>query len=134
MQEENFADARALSSMLMLLDTLPCATIALVQGPAFGGGVGLVSCCDMAVGVGFGGFRLGRTFALLSFCLVKPVFVFFCPPPFRLLTISLPPYISSPSLPTPSYQYVCISLLPPSASPPSTLHLLTDGQGIVYAL
>lgn len=49
-REENQADARALAEMLRKLNTLPQATIARVQGAAYGGAVGLVSCCDLAVG------------------------------------------------------------------------------------
>jgi len=48
--EENLADARALAEMLRKLNTLPQPTIARVQGAAFGGAVGLVSCCDIAIG------------------------------------------------------------------------------------
>jgi methylglutaconyl-CoA hydratase len=46
---QNLADARALSAMLSTLATLAKPTIARVHGPAFGGGVGLVACCDIAV-------------------------------------------------------------------------------------
>ena len=49
--EANLADARALAEMLATLDTLPKPTIARVHGPAFGGGVGLIACCDIAIGV-----------------------------------------------------------------------------------
>lgn len=48
--EENLADARALAEMLRKLNNLPQPTIARVQGAAYGGAVGLASCCDMAVG------------------------------------------------------------------------------------
>ena len=48
-REENFNDALALAQMLHILDNFPCTTIAAVQGAAFGGGVGLVACCDIAV-------------------------------------------------------------------------------------
>lgn len=47
--EENLRDADKLANMLHTLNYLPKPTIARVQGAAFGGGVGLVSCCDMAV-------------------------------------------------------------------------------------
>lgn len=47
--EHNLQDARALAGMLKALHDLPQPTIARVQGAAFGGAVGLVSCCDMAV-------------------------------------------------------------------------------------
>ncbi len=46
---ENLADANALALMLKTLNTLPMPTIARVQGAVFGGAVGLVSCCDMAI-------------------------------------------------------------------------------------
>lgn len=44
-------EARALAEMLGTLDTLPKPLIGRVQGQAFGGGVGLMSVCDVAVGV-----------------------------------------------------------------------------------
>jgi methylglutaconyl-CoA hydratase len=47
--EENIEDAKSLAAMLQTLNFLPVPTIARVQGMAIGGGVGLVSCCDMAV-------------------------------------------------------------------------------------
>ena len=49
-REQNLADARALAEMLRKLNYLPQPTIARVQGAAYGGAVGLVSCCDMAIG------------------------------------------------------------------------------------
>ncbi len=45
----NMKDAEALADMLRALYELPQPTVARVQGAAFGGAVGLVSCCDMAV-------------------------------------------------------------------------------------
>ncbi|TYO98596.1 methylglutaconyl-CoA hydratase [Geothermobacter ehrlichii] len=47
--EENVADAMALAELMTTLDTLPKPTIALVQGAAYGGGVGLVAACDMVL-------------------------------------------------------------------------------------
>ncbi|MBT5457355.1 MAG: enoyl-CoA hydratase/isomerase family protein [Rhodospirillaceae bacterium] len=46
---ENEADAKALGDMLARLNGLAVPTIALVQGGAYGGGVGLVAACDMAI-------------------------------------------------------------------------------------
>ena len=48
-REENLADARALSELMHVLDTLSKPTVAVVHGAAYGGGVGLVACCDIAV-------------------------------------------------------------------------------------
>lgn len=47
--EQNVADANALATMLHTLYTLPKPTIAKVQGAAFGGAVGLIACCDIAI-------------------------------------------------------------------------------------
>lgn len=47
--EVNERDALALGGMFEALDTLSKPTMALVQGAAFGGGVGLVACCDIAI-------------------------------------------------------------------------------------
>jgi methylglutaconyl-CoA hydratase len=46
---QNVADAKGLSAMLSTLATLDKPTIARVHGAAYGGGVGLVACCDIAV-------------------------------------------------------------------------------------
>jgi methylglutaconyl-CoA hydratase len=46
---ENLADANALATMLKTLAGLSKPTIARVHGPAYGGGVGLVACCDIAI-------------------------------------------------------------------------------------
>ena len=59
--EQNLADARALAAMLQALNTLPQPTIARVQGAAFGGAVGLVACCDLAVGSSLARFCLSET-------------------------------------------------------------------------
>jgi len=48
--KQNRADAGALAAMLFTLDTLSKPTIARVHGAAFGGGAGLVACCDVAIG------------------------------------------------------------------------------------
>lgn len=48
--EQNKADADKLALMLNTLYTLSKPTIAKVQGAAYGGAVGLVACCDIAIG------------------------------------------------------------------------------------
>lgn len=48
-EEANREDALALARLMRTLDELPTPTIARVHGAAFGGGVGLVACCDIAI-------------------------------------------------------------------------------------
>lgn len=45
----NLADAQALARLMQAIDTCPLPVVAVVQGAAFGGGVGLVACCDFVV-------------------------------------------------------------------------------------
>ncbi|RLQ21385.1 enoyl-CoA hydratase/isomerase family protein [Seongchinamella sediminis] len=59
-REENLADSRALAEMLRTLNFMSKPTIARVQGVAFGGAVGLVSCCDMAVASATAQFSLSE--------------------------------------------------------------------------
>lgn len=47
--EQNLADANALATMLHTLYNLPKPTLVKIQGAAYGGAVGLVACCDIAV-------------------------------------------------------------------------------------
>ncbi len=58
--KENLADASALAHMLKTLNTLPKPTIVRVQGATFGGAVGLVSCCDIAVATSRANFCLSE--------------------------------------------------------------------------
>jgi methylglutaconyl-CoA hydratase len=46
---ENLADSRALASMFRALYDLPMPLLAQVQGPAIGGGAGLVAVADIAI-------------------------------------------------------------------------------------
>ena len=48
-EAENRDDALALARLMRTLDELPKPTLARVHGAAFGGGVGLVACCDIAL-------------------------------------------------------------------------------------
>jgi methylglutaconyl-CoA hydratase len=47
--DENLADAKKLAELMRTLNDLRKPTIARIQGPAYGGGVGLVACCDIAL-------------------------------------------------------------------------------------
>lgn len=57
---ENLRDSVALAAMLKALNFMSKPTIARVQGAAFGGAVGLVSCCDIAVGSPRASFSLSE--------------------------------------------------------------------------
>ena len=70
-EADNRDDALALARLLRTLDTLPKPTIARVHGAAFGGGVGLIAACDIAIGVpeakfGLTESRLGLLPAVIS--------------------------------------------------------------------
>lgn len=49
--DTRFVEARKLAEMLQVLNTLPKPLIGALQGNAFGGGVGMASVCDIAIGV-----------------------------------------------------------------------------------
>lgn len=70
-EEQNYRDALEFTQILALLDRMPKPTIARVHGPAYGGGVGIVACCDIAVGTeaaafSFSEVRLGLIPAMIS--------------------------------------------------------------------
>jgi methylglutaconyl-CoA hydratase len=48
-ESDNRADAERLAALLHKLNTFPKPTIARVNGAAYGGGVGLIACCDIAI-------------------------------------------------------------------------------------
>jgi len=54
-------EARKLAEMLGALDRMPKPLIGRVQGQAFGGGIGMMSVCDVAVGVAGAKFGLTET-------------------------------------------------------------------------
>lgn len=70
-EKENVEDALKLAELMETLDTLRKPTIARVNGPAYGGGVGLVACCDIAIATDAAKFaltevRLGLIPAVIS--------------------------------------------------------------------
>jgi methylglutaconyl-CoA hydratase len=69
--EQNLADAQGLATLMRTLDELAKPTIALAHGATFGGGVGLVACCDIAIAATdatfcFSETRLGLIPAVIS--------------------------------------------------------------------
>ncbi|WP_352596890.1 enoyl-CoA hydratase-related protein [Mesorhizobium australicum] len=70
-RDERMAEARKLASALRVLNELPEPLIGRINGQAFGGGLGLMSVCDVAVAVdtarfGFTEVRLGLIPATIS--------------------------------------------------------------------
>lgn len=70
-EAENLKDSLALAELMDSLYSFPLPTIARVQGPAFGGGVGLVACCDIAIAADTAAFcfsevKLGLIPAVIS--------------------------------------------------------------------
>ena len=47
--DENVADSKRLAAMLRALDRIPRPVVCRIQGVAYGGGVGLLSVCDVVV-------------------------------------------------------------------------------------
>ncbi len=58
--QQNLSDTHALAAMLKALHQMPIPTIARVQGAAFGGALGLISCCDIAVASSKASFALSE--------------------------------------------------------------------------
>jgi methylglutaconyl-CoA hydratase len=75
---ENLEDAGRLAALMRLLDRLPKPTVAVVQGAAYGGGVGLAACCDVVLAAETAVFclsevRLGLTPATISPYVVRAI-------------------------------------------------------------
>lgn len=58
--EENRDDALRLARLLRTLQFFPKPTLARINGSAYGGGVGLIACCDIAIGVEGAKFSLSE--------------------------------------------------------------------------
>lgn len=56
--ERNVHDAEHLAALLLAIRDCPKPVVALVQGPAFGGGVGVAAACDVAIAGAEARFRL----------------------------------------------------------------------------
>ncbi len=48
-EEENLKDARQLAGLMSDIYNMPIPTLVAIQGAAYGGAVGLVACCDIAI-------------------------------------------------------------------------------------
>lgn len=74
---ENVQDGEAIFDLMLMIDQCPKPVVGRINGAAIGGGVGLVSCCDIVVAVehakfGFSETRLGIVPAVISpFVLAK---------------------------------------------------------------
>jgi len=74
-KEDNQNDAMHLAALMRTLCFLRKPTIARVQGPAYGGGVGLVACCDVAVASHDASFALSEAKLGLIPAVVAPYVV-----------------------------------------------------------
>lgn len=77
-EEENIQDAIVLARLMNTIYQCPKPTIAVVQGPAFGGGVGLIAAADIAIASTgatfcFSEVRLGLIPAVISPYIVKAI-------------------------------------------------------------
>jgi methylglutaconyl-CoA hydratase len=77
-KQENYQDSILLANLMCALFNMKCPTIAVIQGAAFGGGVGLVACCDIAVASEKASFclsevKLGLIPAVISPYVVKAI-------------------------------------------------------------
>ena len=76
--DQNLADSRLLAQMFRALDELPMPLLARVQGPAIGGGAGLVAVADIAIAsteavFAFSEVRLGIIPAVVSPYVVRKI-------------------------------------------------------------
>jgi methylglutaconyl-CoA hydratase len=76
--EQNVADARRFVTLLDLLERMPQPTIAIVNGAAYGGAIGLIAACDIAIAGGAARFslsevRLGLIPAMISPYVIRAI-------------------------------------------------------------
>jgi methylglutaconyl-CoA hydratase len=71
-REDNLADARELERLMRSLYDFPKPTLAVVQGAAYGGAVGLVSCCDIAIASENASFSLSEAKLGLAPAVISP--------------------------------------------------------------
>ncbi len=74
-EQENREDSLRLARLMRTLQFLSKPTIARVNGSAYGGGVGLVACCDIAFGVDTAKFALSEVKLGLVPAVISPYVV-----------------------------------------------------------
>jgi methylglutaconyl-CoA hydratase len=74
-ESDNRADALRLAELMRTLQFLGKPTIARVNGAAYGGGVGLVACCDIAIGSDDAKFALSEVKLGLVPAVISPYVV-----------------------------------------------------------
>ncbi|CAM3079632.1 gamma-carboxygeranoyl-CoA hydratase [Pseudomonas floridensis] len=73
--DTNLDDARELAELMYNLAKLKIPTLAVVQGAAFGGALGLISCCDMAIAADDAQFCLSEVRIGLAPAVISPFVV-----------------------------------------------------------
>jgi methylglutaconyl-CoA hydratase len=73
--DANLRDSHELGELMERLYRLPLPTLAVVQGAAFGGALGLVACCDMAIGACDAQFSLSEVRIGLAPAVISPYVV-----------------------------------------------------------
>lgn len=73
--DANLTDAHELGELMYNLYHLPLPTLAVVQGAAFGGAVGLAACCDIAIGAEDALFSLSEVRIGLAPAVISPFVV-----------------------------------------------------------
>lgn len=71
-EEQNLEDADRLAELMGVLDACPKPTVARVNGQAYGGGVGLIACCDVAIAVEGARFALTEVRLGLAPAVIAP--------------------------------------------------------------
>lgn len=74
-EAENREDSLRLARLMRSLNFLPKPTIAKVNGSAYGGGIGLIACCDIAIGVDGAKFSLSEAKLGLVPAVISPYVV-----------------------------------------------------------
>ena len=77
-EEQNLDDALRLADLLHMINTFPCPVLARVNGTAMGGGVGLISACDIVIAAesarfAFSEVKLGIAPAVISPYVIRKI-------------------------------------------------------------